>query len=264
MENTALQERSYAGAVGAKRLEGKVAVITGSALGIGRATAERFAREGAKVVVIDLDETAVKETAEALASEYGVETLGAAANVTDKNACVAAVKAAIEKFGKIDILVNNAGITKDGLMMRMSEADWDAVLNVNLKGAFLCTQAGLRTMMKARSGRIINVASVVGIEGNAGQTNYASSKAGVIGLTKSCAKEFASRNILVNAIAPGFIHTRLTDAIPEEPKKKLYERITLSRIGEPSEIANAIFFLASDDSTYMTGQVLVVDGGREL
>ncbi|PCI40476.1 MAG: 3-oxoacyl-[acyl-carrier-protein] reductase [Elusimicrobia bacterium] len=263
MEN-AVEDRPHIGAVGAKRLEGKVAIITGSALGIGRATAERFAREGATVVVVDLNETAVKETAEALASEYGVETLGAAANVTDKNAVVAAVKATIEKFGKVDVLVNNAGITKDGLMLRMPEADWDLVMSINLKGAFLCTQAVLRSMMKARSGRIINVASVVGMEGNAGQANYAASKGGVIAFTKSCAKEFASRNILVNAIAPGFIHTRLTDAIPEGPKKKLYERITLSRIGEPSEIANAIFFLASDDSTYMTGQVLVVDGGREL
>lgn len=264
MENTAVEDRPHTGAVGAKRLDGKVALITGAALGIGRATAERFAREGANVVVVDLDENAVKEAAAQLSSEFGVETLGAAANVTNKEACDAAVKATLDKFGKIDILVNNAGITKDGLMMRMSEADWDAVLSVNLKGAFLCTKAVLRSMMKARTGRIINVASVVGMEGNAGQANYAASKAGIIGFTKACAKEFSSRNILVNAVAPGFIHTRLTDAIPEEPKKKLYERITLSRIGEPAEIASVIFFLASDDSTYITGQVIVADGGREL
>jgi 3-oxoacyl-[acyl-carrier protein] reductase len=252
------------GAVGEKRLKDKVAIITGAALGIGRATAERFAREGAKVVVVDLDETKVKEAAEALASEYKTETLGVAANVTDKAACDAAVKTVIEKFGKVDILVNNAGITKDGLMMRMSEEDWDAVLAVNLKGAFLTTKAVLRPMMKARTGKIINIASVVGIEGNAGQANYAASKAGIIGFTKACAKEFASRNILVNAVAPGFIHTRMTDAIPEEPKKKLFERITLGRMGEPPEIANVVFFLASDDASYITGQVIVADGGREL
>ncbi|MFH1725936.1 MAG: 3-oxoacyl-[acyl-carrier-protein] reductase [Elusimicrobiota bacterium] len=247
-----------------KRLKDKVAIITGSALGIGRATAERMAQEGAKVVVVDLGEEDVKRVADEIASKYNAETLGVAANVTDKAACDAVVKAAVEKFGKIDVLVNNAGITKDNLLMRMSEEDWDAVLGVNLKGAFLFTKAAIRPMLRAHAGRIINISSVVGLEGNAGQANYAASKAGVIGFTKACAKEFASRKILVNAIAPGFIHTRMTDVIPDEPKKMLKERIVLGRMGEPVEIANVVVFLASDESSYITGQVIVVDGGRQL
>lgn len=244
-----------------KRLKDQVAVITGSALGIGRATAALFAREGAKVVIVDIRQEACDETAAAIAKEYGTETLAAAANVTDLASCEAAVKAVVDRFGKIDILVNNAGITKDNLLLRLSEADWDAVIDVNLKGVFFFTKAAIRTMLKAHAGKIVNVASVVGQEGNQGQTNYAASKGGVIAFTKACAKEFASRNIRVNAVAPGFIKTRLTDAISDEAKQRMSEKILLGRMGEPEEVAKSILFLASEDSSYVTGHILGVNGG---
>jgi len=247
-----------------KRLKDKVAIVTGGAMGIGRSTVERLAEEGAKVVVIDIDQAACEKVAGELKAAHGVDALGVGADVTDADAVTAAVKSITKEFGKIDILINNAGITRDNLLMRMSEDDWDKVMAVNLKGAFLMTKACIRPMLKAHAGRIINIASVVGLEGNAGQSNYAASKAGIVGFTKACAKEFASRNILVNAIAPGFIKTRLTDAIPEDAKQKLYDRILLSRIGDVHEIANVIFFLASEDASYITGQVITVDGGREL
>ena len=243
-----------------KRLLDKVAIITGSAQGIGLATAELLCREGAKVVLVDVDQTMVTRSAETLAAS-GAQTLGLKADVTKFEDCEAVVKATLEKFGKIDILVNNAGITKDNLIMRMSEGDWDLVLDVNLKGAFNFTKAAIRPMLKARSGRIINIASVIGQEGNAGQANYAASKGGLIALTKSCAREFGSRNILCNAIAPGFIRTRLTEVIPQEFKDKLLEKIVLGRIGEPVEVARAVLFLSSDDSSYITGHVLGVNGG---
>ena len=245
---------------GRLRLENKVAVITGAARGIGYATTELFCREGAKVVMVDVDETLVKESAAkaALASE---QTLGLKADVSKFDDCEAVVKAAVEKFGKIDILVNNAGITKDNLVLRMSDADWDLVLDINLKGAFNFIKAAVRPMLKARYGRIVNVSSVVGEEGNAGQANYSASKGGLIALTKSCAREFASRNILVNAIAPGFIRTRLTDAIPQAEKDLLAKKIAVGRLGEPIDIANSILFLASDEASYITGHVLNVNGG---
>ncbi|MEK7859538.1 MAG: 3-oxoacyl-[acyl-carrier-protein] reductase [Elusimicrobiota bacterium] len=243
-----------------KRLLDKVAIITGSAQGIGLATAELLCREGAKVVLVDVDQAMVTRSAETLAAS-GAQTLGLKADVTKFEDCEAVVKATLEKFGKIDILVNNAGITKDNLIMRMSEGDWDLVLDVNLKGAFNFTKAAIRPMLKARSGRIVNIASVIGQEGNAGQANYAASKGGLIALTKSCAREFGSRNILCNAIAPGFIRTRLTEVIPQEFKDKLLEKIVLGRIGEPIEVARAVLFLSSDDSSYITGHVLGVNGG---
>ncbi|MEK7656524.1 MAG: 3-oxoacyl-[acyl-carrier-protein] reductase [Elusimicrobiota bacterium] len=243
------------------RLKDKVAIITGAAQGIGRAAAELFLREGGKVVLVDLDEAMVQKAAAEAASAAGGEALGLRGDVVKYADCDSVVKGALDKFGKIDILVNNAGITKDNLLMRMSEEEWDLVQAVNLKGAFLFTKAVCRPMLKAHAGRIINIASVVGQEGNIGQANYAASKGGLIAFTKACAKEFASRNILVNAIAPGFIHTRLTDAISEEAKKRMTDRILLGRMGEPMDVAKAILFLASEDSSYVTGQVLGVNGG---
>lgn len=241
---------------GELRLKDRVAIITGGAQGIGFATAQLLSSEGAKVVLVDVDATKVQASAQTIS-----QSLGLAANVTKFEDCETVVKQTIEKFGKLDILVNNAGITKDNLLMRMSDADWDAVLNVNLKGAFNFIKAAIRPMLKAHYGRIVNIASVVGQEGNAGQANYAASKGGIIALTKSCAREFASRNILCNAIAPGFIHTRLTDAIPEPEKKKLLEKILLGRMGEPLDIARGVLFFASEDSSYITGHVLNVNGG---
>jgi 3-oxoacyl-[acyl-carrier protein] reductase len=245
---------------GTMRLKDKVAIITGSAQGIGYATAELFASEGARVVLVDVDEALVQKSAAKLA-EGGTETLGLKANVTNFADCEAVAKAAVEKWGKIDILVNNAGITKDNLMMRMSDADWDLVMNVNLKGAFNFTKAVIRPMLKAHYGRIVNISSIVGEEGNAGQANYAASKAGLIGLSKSTAREFASRNITCNVVAPGFIRTRLTDAIPEPEKQKLLQKILIGRMGEPIDIAKPVLFLASDDASYITGVVLKVNGG---
>jgi 3-oxoacyl-[acyl-carrier protein] reductase len=244
----------------ALRLKDKVCIITGSAQGIGLATAELFAREGAKVVLVDMDEALVQKSAAAIAAS-GAQTLGLKANVTSGADCEAVVKAALEKFGKVDVLINNAGITKDNLIMRMSEADWDLVMAVNLKGAFNFTKAVTRPMLKAHYGRIVNISSIVGEEGNGGQANYSASKAGLIGLTKSTARELASRHITCNAIAPGFIKTRLTDAIPEADKQKLLGKILLGRMGEPADIAKACLFLSSDDSSYITGVVLKVNGG---
>lgn len=259
-----VSEQTAAASTGTKRLLDKVAIVTGGALGIGRATASLLAREGAKVVIVDLKQESCDEAAAALSKEHGVEALGAAANVADWPSVEAACKAVVDRFGKIDILVNNAGITKDNLLMRMSEAEWDAVLDVNLKGSFFFTKAVVRPMLKAHAGRIINIASVVGQEGNLGQSNYAASKGGLIAFTKACAKEFASRNILVNAIAPGFIHTRLTDVVSEEAKSRTLSRILLGRMGEPEEIAKVVLFLASDDSSYITGQCIGVNGGMYI
>ncbi|NNN04711.1 MAG: 3-oxoacyl-[acyl-carrier-protein] reductase [Elusimicrobia bacterium] len=242
------------------RLKDKVAVITGAAQGIGLATAELFLSEGARVAIVDVDAAKAEAAARTL-NAGGEVCLGMACDVRRFADCEAAVKAVLAKWGKLDILVNNAGLTKDNLIMRISEADWDLVLDVNLKGAFNFTKAVVRPMMKARSGRIVNITSVVGLEGAAGQTNYSASKGGLVALTKSTAREFASRGITANAVAPGFIRTRLTDAIAEEAKKKLLERILLGRVGEPVDIARAILFLASDEASYITGHVLSVNGG---
>ncbi len=245
---------------GGLRLENRVAIITGAGRGIGAAVAEVFCREGAKAVLVDVDEAVVKESAAKLSAAQG-QALGVKADVSKFADCEAVVKTAVETYGKLDILVNNAGITRDNLMLRMSEADWDLVLDINLKGAFNFTKAAVRPMLKAHYGRIVNIASVVGEEGNAGQANYSASKGGLIALTKSCAREFASRNILVNAIAPGFIHTRLTDAIPQAERELLFKKIALGRMGEPMDIANSVLFLSSDEASYITGHVLNVNGG---
>ena len=243
------------------RLQGKVALVTGGAQGIGRAIAEAFAKEGSTICVCDVNETGVKATAEEITAQHKVQTLGQKTDVTNFTDCETLAKSILDKFGKIDILVNNAGITKDNLLIRMSDDEWDRVIAVNLKGSFNCTKAVARHMLKARSGRIINIASVVGLMGNAGQANYSASKGGLIALTKTCAREFASRGVLSNAIAPGFIKTAMTDKLSDEQKKSLSALIPLERLGTPEDIAGAALFLASDESSYITGHVLSVNGG---
>jgi 3-oxoacyl-[acyl-carrier protein] reductase len=246
------------------RLKDQVAVITGGAQGIGKSIATLFASEGAKLVLSDIDEGAVQATAAQIGKEKNVETLGVKGNVSQLADCEKLVDASLDRFGRIDILINNAGITRDNLLMRMSDDEWDSVIAVNLKGVFNCTKAAIRPMMKNRKGRIVNIASVVGQMGNAGQANYSASKGGVISLTKTCAREFASRNILVNAIAPGFIRTRMTEALTEEQKKKLLELIPLGRLGEPEDIAKVALFLCSEESSYITGHVVSVNGGMYI
>ena len=243
--------------------EGKIALITGAARGIGQAIAFDLAARGADIVVCDIKAEWLTETAE------GVEKLGKKAycfalDVTNAEAVQKVVNDIAVATGRIDILVNNAGITRDGLLMRMSEEDWDAVLTVNLKGTFVCTKAVSRIMMKQRSGAIINIASVVGLMGNAGQANYAASKGGVIAFTKSVAKELSSRNIRANAVAPGFISSKMTDALSDDVRQKMLDAIPLSSFGTPQDVANAVAFLASDQSSYITGQVISVNGGMVM
>ena len=238
-----------------KRLQDRVAIITGAAQGIGFATAELFAAEGAKVVIVDVNAAKVVTAAASL------DGLGLTCDVTKFDQCEAVVNAVMEAYGRIDILVNNAGIAKDNLLMRMSEEQWDLVLDVNLKGAFNFVKACVRPMMKARYGRIVNIASIVGHEGNGGQANYAASKGGLISLTKSVAREFASRTITANAVSPGFIKTPMTEGLPEEVKSRFVARIPLARMGESIDVAQAVLFLSSDESSYITGQVLNVNGG---
>ncbi len=246
------------------RLKDQVAVITGGAQGIGQAVAEAFAAEGAKIVVSDINAELAQKTADEIAAKHGVETLAIAGDVSSMGDCDKLMEAALGKFSRIDILVNNAGITRDNLILRMTEKEWDSVINVNLKGVFNCTKAASRSMLRQRSGRIVNIASVVGQMGNAGQANYSASKGGVIALTKTCAREFASRSINVNAIAPGFIRTAMTDKLNDEAKKKLAEMIPLSRLGEAEDIAKAALFLCSGDASYITGQILAVNGGMYM
>lgn len=245
-------------------LDGKIAVVTGASRGIGKAVAVKLAKEGAFVIV---NYNGSKERAKAVQEE--IEQFGGKAavfqcDVADFEACDAFLKEVLQKYGRIDILVNNAGITRDGLLMRMSEKDFDDVLDTNLKGTFHCIRFASRQMMKQRQGRIINMSSVVGVTGNAGQANYAASKAGVIGLTKAAARELASRNITVNAIAPGFIQTEMTDVLPEAVKEATVKQIPLGTFGTPEDVANAVAFLASDQAGYITGQVLHVDGGMVI
>lgn len=247
-----------------KLLEGKVALVTGAARGIGKAIAIRFAEQGANVAFTDL---AINEAAEQTLAELealGVKAKAYASNAASFEESHEVVKQIMEDFGRIDVLVNNAGITKDGLMMRMTEAQWDAVIAVNLKSSFNFIHAVLPIMMRQRSGSIINMASVVGVHGNAGQANYAASKAGMIALAKSIAQEVGSRGIRANAIAPGFIETAMTAALPEEVRKEWASKIPLRRGGQVEDIANVATFLASDLSSYVTGQVIQVDGGMNM
>ncbi|MDH7481334.1 MAG: 3-oxoacyl-[acyl-carrier-protein] reductase [Armatimonadota bacterium] len=248
------------------KLEGKVAIVTGAGRegkGIGRSIALALAREGADIVIADY----VAEAAEAVAEEVrllGRRAVAVRANVANPADAEAIVQKALDEFGKIDILVNNAGITRDALMIKMSEEDWDLVINTNLKGTFNCTKAVIRPMLKQRSGKIVNVASVMGIIGNIGQANYSASKAGIIGLTKTTARELGSRGINVNAVAPGFIQTAMTDELPEDIRENISKQIPLQRLGTPDDVAGLIVFLCSEDSSYITGQVINVDGGMVM
>lgn len=242
------------------KLKGKVALITGAAQGIGKAIAIALAKEGADIIASDINLELAEKTAGEISS-IGVKAKSLKMNVADYSEVEGKVKEAVAEFGKIDILVNNAGITKDSLLVRMKPEDFDAVLSVNLKGTYNCTKVISRLMMKARSGKIVNIASIVGQMGNVGQANYAASKAGVIGFTKTAARELAVRGINVNAIAPGFIDTEMTRRLPEDKKIKLNEQIPLGRLGTPEDVASAVIFLATDDSKYITGQVISVNGG---
>lgn len=241
-------------------LNGKVAFVTGSTRGIGLAIARAFHAAGAKVAIVGRE----AERARAVAAELGDGTAGVGCDVAVAEQVEAALAAAESALGPIDILVNNAGLTRDNILLRLSEADWDAVLDANLKGAFHTTRAVIKGMMKRRSGRIINVTSIVGLVGNKGQANYAASKAGLIGFTKSVAKEYAGRGILANCIAPGYIETDMTSNLPDAAKATLLEDIALGRLGRPEDVAHAALFLASDLAAYITGQVLVVDGGMVI
>ena len=237
-------------------LKGKVALITGGAQGIGRAIARELALAGADLALADVNLQRVEETAALLAAETGRQALAIKMDVSSPADAEEGVKKTVDKYNRLDILVNNAGVTRDGLIMRMNEADWDLVIAINLKGTFNCIKAVTRVMLKQRAGRIVNIASVVGLMGNAGQANYSASKAGVIGLTKTTAKELASRGITVNAVAPGFIKTAMTEALSEEARQNLQRLIPLGRLGEAEDVAKAVAFLASDEAAYITGQVL--------
>src|SRR6476620_9818578 len=241
-------------------LSGRTAFVTGSTRGIGLAIARSLHAAGAKVAVVGRD----ADRARSVAADLGDRTAGVACDVAHGDQVEAAVTSVEKTLGPIDILVNNAGLTRDNILLRLSDDDWDTVLHANLKGAFHTIRSTIKGMMKRRWGRIINIRSIVGLTGNKGQANYAASKAGLIGLTKSVAKEYASRNILVNCVAPGFIETDMTDALPAEARASLLEEIALGRLGRPEDIAGAVLFLASDLATYITGQVLVVDGGMVI
>jgi 3-oxoacyl-[acyl-carrier protein] reductase len=241
-------------------LSGKVALVTGGSRGIGRAIVSRLHDAGAKIGILARDGA----RAQAVVTELGQRAAAAAADVSNEEEVARAVEVVERELGAVDILVNNAGVTHDGLLMRMSEADWDAVVDANLKGAFNTMKLVTRGMMKRRWGRIINITSVVGLTGNPGQANYVASKAGLIGLTRSVARELASRNILVNAVAPGFIDTDMTRRLSEEQRKQLLAQVPLARLGSGDDVAHAVLFLASDLASYITGQVLVVDGGMVM
>lgn len=245
------------------RLENKTALITGGARGIGFAVAESFAAHGATVIILDLFPTAVDD-AVALLTANGYKAAGFAGDVTKSEEMETVFKAVVDQYSTLDILINNAGITKDNLILRMKEEEWDAVMAVNLKGAFVCTQKAFKIMMKQRYGSIINMASVIGLMGNAGQANYAATKGGLIAFTKSCAKEFASRNVRVNAVAPGFIQTEMTHKLPPEVVAEYAKAIPLGKMGTPEDVAKLCMFFASEESAYITGQTLAVDGGLTM
>lgn len=245
-------------------LTDKVALITGGTRGLGRAIAERLAEEKVKVIVTGVNEERAKQTASEISSMYNVETLGLKHDVSSENSTKEVVKSIIEKFKKIDILINNAGVTSDGLMMTMKKENWDKVLNVNLTGAFNCTKFVSKHMLKQRSGKIVNITSVVGITGNVGQANYAASKAGLIGFTKTVAKELADRGITVNAVAPGYISTDMTSVLSDKVTEEMLSKIPMKTYGKPEAVANSVLFLVSNMSQYITGQVINVDGGMVM
>ena len=245
-------------------LKGQIAVITGGARGIGRAIAEVLADAGATIIVADLNAEGAQATAAEIAQTKGVPAEGVGGNVAKAEDCAALIEGVAKRYGRIDILVNNAGITRDKLLARMSEEDWQMVLNINLNSVFFCSKAAARIMAKQRSGRIISIASVVGIMGNAGQCNYAASKAGIIGFSKSLAREVGSRGVTVNCIAPGFIATAMTEVLPDDVKAKLMEAIPLGRLGLAEDVAQAALYLASPGAAYVTGMVLQVDGGMAM
>jgi 3-oxoacyl-[acyl-carrier protein] reductase len=245
------------------KLKDKVALVTGSAQGIGKAIAIALAKEGAGIVVSDINIELAAQTAKEMEA-MGVKTMALKTNVADPADVEKSVEEIVKTMGRIDILVNNAGITKDNLLIRMKKEDWDAVIGVNLTGVFNCTKAVSSLMMKQRYGKIINIASIVGQMGNFGQANYAASKGGVIAFTKTVARELASRSVTVNAIAPGFIRTAMTDKIPEDIKKKMIEQIPMGKLGTPEDVANAVLFLAGPESDYITGQVLAINGGMYM
>ena len=245
-------------------LKNKTAVITGSSRGIGKKIAETLANEGVNVVITATNLDTASKIAEEIKSSYNVETLGLEHDAKSSESCKDVIAKTIEKFGSIDILVNNAGITKDMLVIQMDDNAWNDVLSTNLSGAFYTSREAAKNMLRARKGKIINISSVIGKMGNAGQVNYAAAKAGLIGITKSMAKEFAPRNICVNAIAPGFIQTDMTDALPEDTVKGIMSITTLKKLGTPEDVANLVLFLASDMSNYITGEVIAVDGGMSM
>jgi 3-oxoacyl-[acyl-carrier protein] reductase len=244
-------------------LTDQVAIVTGGARGIGREIALLLAKEGVHPALFDVNEQTLAQTVQELEG-MGRRAMGLVVDVTNATAVDDAVSKVLDKLGRIDILVNNAGVTQDGLLVRMEESQWDRVLDINLKGTYLCTRAVAKVMLKARRGRIVSIASIVGLIGNPGQANYAASKAGIIGFTKAVAKELASRSVTCNAVAPGFIKTEMTDRLPEAVKQRLSELIPMAALGEPSDVAQAVLFLVSDASRYITGHVLVVDGGLAM
>jgi 3-oxoacyl-[acyl-carrier protein] reductase len=246
------------------RFENQVAVVTGAGRGIGHAIALRLAKEGARIASVSRTEANAQKTADEINSTRADAAKAFAVDVADQAGVQKVAAQIFEDFGRVDILVNNAGVTRDGLSMRMSMEDWDTVLNTNLKGAFNFTQAVMRPMIKQRSGRIINISSIAGLTGNAGQANYAASKAGLIGLTKTLARELASRGITVNAVAPGLIETDMTTVLSEEIRKSILQKVPLGKLGEPEDIAGAVAYLASAEAKYITGQVLTVDGGMVM
>lgn len=242
-------------------MKGQTAIITGSSRGIGRTTAEEFAKRGVNIIIVDINGGNAETVAEEIKSRYGVETLGIRADISKSDDVKRLFDEAVKKFSKIEILVNNAGITRDNLLIRMKDEEWDAVLNINLKGAFLCSREAVKIMSKIKYGRIINLASVVAFMGNPGQVNYSASKAGLVALTRTVAKEYASRGITVNAVAPGFIQTAMTEQLPEKVKEEMLRMIPLGRFGTTEDVANVIIFLALPESGYITGQVIHVNGG---
>lgn len=245
-------------------LEGSVAVVTGSGRGIGLSIARQLAKAGATIALVDINQSLVEAAAAGLNEEFGKLANAFVADLTDADQVKELFENIYAKLGKVDILVNNAGITRDSLMLRMKESEWDAVINTNLRSAFLCTKAVVKAMMKQRHGKIINISSVVGIMGNPGQANYCASKAGLIGFTKSLARELGSRGVNVNAVAPGYIQTDMTEKLPESAKEAMLSQVPLNRPGQPEDVSKAVFFLASPLADYLTGQVICVDGGMAM